>query len=130
MVASPAIDISYYLLSSTTKELRVRYKDLLKVYHDSMSTLLIKLGSDPTKLFPFDELENQLKRFGIYGVTMAPILLQVIVSDPKNITDMNVIDENTEVFDIATFDNSSRDTYRRRVSDALQDAITFEWIHL
>lgn len=95
-----------------------------------MSELITKLGSDPKKLFPFDELKSQLKQFGIYGVIMAPVLLQVIVSDPKNIVDMNHINEDTKEFDFATFDDSSKITYRQRVSDSLQDAIKFEWINL
>ena len=93
-----------------------------------MSELITKLGSDPTKLFPFDELKNQFKLVGIYGALMATILLQVIVSDPKNIADMNEINENTEAFDFATIDNSSETTYTNCVSSALQDAIKFGWI--
>lgn len=129
-VTSPALDLSYYLLTSTTKELRARYEELLKVYYDSMSTLITKLGSDPKKLFPFDELKRQMKQFGVYGVIMTPILLQVIVSDSKNIVDMNSIDENTEVLDIATIDDSSKIKFRERVSDALQDAMRLGWISL
>lgn len=129
-MGSPAIDLSYYLLTSTTKALRERYDDLIKVYHDSLSELITKLGSDPNKLFPFDELKRQLKQFGIYGVIMAPILLQVIVSDPKNIIDMNVIDKDTTDLDFTTFDDTSKNTYRERVSDAIQDAYKFGWIDL
>lgn len=129
-MGSPALDLSYYLLTSTTKELRVRYDDLLKVYYDSMSELITKLGSDPKKLFPFAELKQQLKKFGVYGVIMAPILLQVIVSDSKNIVDMDNIDGDTKDLDVVTFDDSSKITYRERVSGALQDAIKFEWINL
>lgn len=95
-----------------------------------MSTLLTKLGSDPKKLFPFDELKSQLKQFGVYGVIMTPILLQVIVSDPKNIVDMNSIDENTTDLDLATIDDSSKIIFRERVSDALQDAMKLGWINL
>lgn len=127
-VGSAALDLSYYLLTSTTKELRVRYEDLIKVYHNSMSELITKLGSDPKKLFPFDELKGQLKQFGVYGVIMAPIVLQIIVSEAKNIIDMNNIDEGTR--DLATFDALSTITYRERISDVLQDAIKFEWINL
>lgn len=129
-MGSPALDLSYYLLTSTTKELRVRYEDLIKVYYDSMSELITKLGSDPKKLFPFAELKQQLKKFGVYGVIMAPILLQVIVSDSKNIVDMDNIDGDTKDLDVVTFDDSSKITYRERVSGALQDAIKFEWINL
>ncbi len=129
-MGSPVLDLSYYLLTSTTKELRLRYDDLIKVYHSSMSELITKLGSDPQKLCPFDELNSQLKQFGVYGVIMAPVLLQVIASDSQNIIDMDTIEADTSTIDFATFDDRSKVTYRERVSDALQDAIKFEWINL
>lgn len=122
--------MSYYLLTSTTKELRVHFDDLIKVYHDALSEIVTKLGSDPQKLFPFDELKNQLKQFGVYGAIMAPILLQVIVADPKNIVDLNVIDENTQDLDFTTFDDSSKIAYRERISDAIQDAKRLGWMNL
>lgn len=127
-LGSPVLDLSYYLLTSTTKELRARYDDLIAVYHNSMSELLTKLGSDPKSLCPFDDLSNQLKQFGVYGVIMAPILLQVIVSDSKNITDMDSVTEGTDNINLATIDDSSKIAFRDRISDALQDAIRFGWI--
>lgn len=129
-MGSPALDLSYYLLTSTTQELRVRYDDLIKVYHTAMSELITKLGSDPQQLCPIDELYRQLKQFGVFGVIMTPILLQVIASDSKNIIDMDTIEADTNQIDFATFDDSSKITYRERVSDALQDAIKFGWINL
>ncbi|XP_037052202.1 uncharacterized protein LOC119085815 [Bradysia coprophila] len=129
-VGSPVLDLSYYLLTSTTKELRVRYTDLIEVYHNSISELLTKLGSDPIKLCPIDELNRQLKQFGVYGVIMAPILLQVIVSDSKNIVDMDSVTADTDNIDMATMDDKSKIVYRDRISDALQDAIKFGWINL
>lgn len=129
-VGSPVLDISYYLMTSTTKELRVRYQDLIKVYHDSLSELVTKLGSDPKTLCPFDELHSQLKQFGVFGVIMAPIILQVLVSDSKNIVDMDSVTDGTENIDIATMDDLSKITYRDRISDVLQDAAKFGFIDL
>lgn len=106
--------------------MRTRYDELIKIYYDSLSQFVTKLGSDPKKLCPFDELEIQLKRFGLFGVIMAPVILQVLVAD--NITDLETVDGDR--VNLATFSDTSMLTYIDRISDALQDAIRFDWVDL
>lgn len=56
--ASPVIDISFFIYSCTTEELRVQYyDDLIKTYHTSLSQLISDFGSNPEYLFPFTALE-------------------------------------------------------------------------
>lgn len=125
---SPGLDIAYYLMSSTNKQVRARYYDLLKVYHNSLSNLMRKLGSDPDKWFTLDDLIDQLKAVGKFGVLMAPSLLQIMVSDPKNIIDMDGITKDTKgVTEFATLDESSSSLLKERLSDVIKDAIRFEW---
>jgi hypothetical protein len=55
---SPALDISFFIYSCTSEELRDKhYDDLLKVYHDSLSEIIRDFGSNPDYLFPFSALE-------------------------------------------------------------------------
>lgn len=116
-------------MSSTNKKVRERYYDLLKVYHESLSNLMRKLGSDPNKWLTLDDLINQLKAFGKFGVIMAPCLLQIMVSDPKNIIDMDGITKDTSVVtEFATLDDSSSDLFKERLSDVIKDAVKFGWI--
>lgn len=113
---SPAFDLCYYLLSSTTKAVRDRYDDLIKIYHDSMSEIITKLGSDPKKLCPFDELQCQFRQFGLYGVILGPMLIQTTVLE--------------EAIVVKRLQGSSAIKFRELVSDVLQDAARFGWIHL
>lgn len=88
-----------------------------------------KLGSDPNKWFTLDDLIDQMKVVGKYGVILAPSLLQIMVSDPKNIIDMDGITKDSkEVTDFATLDESTAGVFKERLSDVIQDAIRFGWI--
>lgn len=56
--ASPVIDISFFIYSCTTQDLREQYfDDLIKTYHDSVTEIIKDLGSNPEFLFPFSALE-------------------------------------------------------------------------
>lgn len=56
--SSPAIDLSFFIYSCTTEELRIQYyDDLIKTYYTSLSELIKDFGSNPEYLFPFSALE-------------------------------------------------------------------------
>lgn len=127
--ASPGIDIVYYLMTSTNKQIRERYFDLLGVYYDSLSNLMRKLGSDPNEWFTLEDLIDQLKIVGKFGVMIASFSLQIMVSDSKNIIDMDGITKDTkEVTEFATLDEFSSNAYKERLSDVIKDAVRFGWI--
>lgn len=115
-------------MTSTNKQVRERYHDLLKVYHSSLSSLMQKLGSDASKWFTLDDLICQLKAVGKFGVIMAPLALQVLVSDPKNIIDMDGVTKGSELTEIATLDEATSNEFKKRLSDVVKDAIRFGWI--
>ncbi|XP_043468130.1 uncharacterized protein LOC122502248 [Leptopilina heterotoma] len=75
---SPAMDIHYTFYTCLTQEMRDNYYDeLLHHYHDSLSQQLKELDCDVEKLFPFEALMEQLKRFGGYGACMSIIDIYV-----------------------------------------------------
>lgn len=63
-LASPVIDISFFIYSCTTESLRAQYyDDLIKAYHKSLSDMISSLGSNPEYLFPFSALEVKKSLF-------------------------------------------------------------------
>lgn len=119
-------------MSSTTKTLRDRhYDEFIRIYYKNLSDIIRACGSEPNKLFTFAQLQAQLKEFGEYGVVFAPMLLSVLVSEPKNIVNM---DELAETMDgdtpklMATLDASSEIAFKQRLKDVLADARTYGWI--
>lgn len=57
-LASPVIDLSFFIYSCTLQDLREKhYDELMKIYHKSLSNYLISVGSDPEKLFPYSAFQ-------------------------------------------------------------------------
>ncbi|XP_063695697.1 uncharacterized protein LOC134827088 [Culicoides brevitarsis] len=76
------LDFVNFIFTSTTAELRnEHYHALTQTYHDSLCAEIRELGSDPEKLFPWTTFQHHLKRFGGYGLVMAMLQMEFIVSD-------------------------------------------------
>lgn len=100
------MDIVYFIFTSTDKQLRAEhYKNLIRIYYKHLSQHLTRLGSNPEKLFTFNDLLDQLKRFGHYGLLMSTMLMPMItakaVLDPK---ELNIV-------------------YKNRMSDIIRDVV-------
>ncbi len=66
--ASPAGDLTYFLYSSTTPQLRSTHLEkLLGHYHDTLMTCLAQLGEDPS-VYPFRELLADFDRYSFLGL--------------------------------------------------------------
>lgn len=120
-------------MSSTDKALRDRHFDeFIRIYYDNLAQTIRKCGSKPEQLFTFADLQSEFRKFGKYGVIMAPCLLQVLVSDPSNIVDMNVLandaDNSSANKNIANFDEKSLQKYKERLTDVIADAKKYGWI--
>jgi hypothetical protein len=71
-LASPVYDLSYFLFTCLSEDDIPNFDEIVNVYYESLSEFLRKLGSDPDKMFPFEELQKQWKRFSLFGLTMLP----------------------------------------------------------
>lgn len=129
-LGSPALDLSYFFMSSTDKPLRDKHFDeFMQIYHTNLASTLRACGSDH-KLFTFADLQDQLKQFGKYGVTVAPVYLQMMVNNPDNIKEMDSFagqDEN-EPKEMASFDETSKTIYMERLIGVISDAKAQGWI--
>lgn len=121
-MGSPALDISYFMMTSTNKPLRDKYyTELLDIYYSSLSETVRACGSVVEKLFKFEDFQQQLRMFGRYGLTYAPVLIQVTVSDPDSLRDFgeyieNVARNGTKKNYFVKFDKRSRAAYITRMS--------------
>lgn len=92
------------------------------------------MGSDPEKLFSFNDLLGELKRFGRFGLVLAPVLLQIITSNPSDIPDMDEFAEsmanNTKTMDesVKAFGGIGPiDKYNQRVKDVVKDGLLLNY---
>lgn len=130
---SPAIDLAYFLFSSTESELRAQhFWDMIQVYYDSLARTVRELGSDPELLFKFEDLRAQLQRFAQYGLVTSPMLVQIMTISPDNIPDLDEAARNIESNNAASNEFMSmkdNSIYQKRMSDVIRDffALDFEF---
>lgn len=126
---SPALDLHYNLFSSTDKKLRDKeYQNLIKYYHQSLSDIVRKLGSDPNKVFPFDELQKSLKKAGKFAFVFSPILTQIMLADSKDIPDLDEMSAAMSTEDVEFvrgFDEKTQLYYNERMNDLMSDLIEY-----
>lgn len=54
------------------------------------------MGSDPEKLFPYDLMQEHLRKFARYGLILSTVLLPVITCENDYVPDFESIGENVE----------------------------------
>lgn len=146
--ASPVTDILYYYACCTVKEFRQKYfGKLLRVYHDSLTAALKRLamsasvhfvlisfeknlfnfsfGSNPEKLFPFEALQQQLRTFGIFGISVGALMLPMLTSDSNDCAKLEEIAEQMQSGETTdVFENTSKAT-QLRLRDLIVDLDQF-----
>lgn len=82
------------------------------------------MGSDPEKLFTFDDLQSELKRCGNYALMMTPILLQISLAKSDDIPDLNDMCDQAEKYDLIQSSDSEFDAaFKLRISETIDDLI-------
>lgn len=130
-VSSPAVDLGYFLFSSTEKSLRDRHWDeLLRLYYSKFSDIMRRCGTDPDKFYTFDDLLGQLRDHAVFGVLCAPILISVMVAEPDQLVNVDemVQNENDQEHHLAVLDTRTEAMFKQRISDVMVDAIEYGWL--
>lgn len=133
--ASPVLDLMYFIFTASTKAFRDQhYETLLDIYHQSLSGFLRRLGSDPEKLFPRKALDEQLQRFGRFGLLMAVMLLPVMTTKSEDVPDLEEMAEKMEngvdvSNDVHNFRSESTEAiYREKMVGCCRDMVRLGYI--
>lgn len=128
---SPVFDLMDILLITSDKEIRAKnYHNVVQHYYDTLSTSIERLGSDPTKLFTFEDLQGQLKKFGKYSfyiaITSTVALLpdECIPSSSELCKTVPTADSNVTEY-IKQYDEKTEITLRTRISDLFTDLLAW-----
>lgn len=97
-----------------------------------MAATIRACGSDPEKLFTFDNLHEQLNKYGKFGVLMAPILTEIMVASSEMVQDMDEYAEKIangcELVELCQFDKETENVFVERLNDIFDDARKYGWI--
>lgn len=119
---SPAMDLLYSLCTSTDKELRsVEYDNLFHEYYKELSLNLRKMGSDPDTIYPFAQLQNDLKLCGNFPLLIAPALLSVCLSSSDEAVDLNELSNQKETSLVKELNSENKNVFEKRITDLIED---------
>lgn len=127
---SPVCDLFYFLFSATDQEFRHKhYQQLLREYHETLSSNIRKLGSDPDKLYPIIKFQDDLVKFGRFPLIFAPLLTQFCHVDQSLIADIDkYCDElhNGQVSMIVKeFDVKTHNLFDKIFNETITDIVNF-----
>lgn len=91
------------------------------------------MGSDPQKLFPYEALLDQLKKFGIYAIFVAALLIPMLVADVETMPDFNELAEKPDTDEtrkgyIFPIWGASKLTFNKQTVDMVHDMDRFGYL--
>lgn len=130
--ASPVLDIYYYIATATDKPFRdEHFRNLLNIYHSTLSASIRKLGSDPEKLYSFNRFENDLKKYARFALIIGSVLAQFCIADQNQINDIEEYCERLangeECYSLSNFDDNLE--YSTHINDLFEDLFSFGYLN-
>ncbi|XP_075158945.1 uncharacterized protein LOC142232117 [Haematobia irritans] len=122
--ASVAVDISFFIYSCTSQELRENHYDsLLKAYHESACDLIKDLGADPESVFSWQDFMSELKEFGRFGCGMGIESIPMSMLDEDEIADLDEISPDSVLVDVWNLKPFQQQEKRQRIADMFKHVI-------
>lgn len=121
-VASPVIDLSYFLYACADAAILKHFDFILQIYHTSFCDFLKDLDCDRDDdieaVFSLKKLKEHWKDFGKFGLVMGSFVLKLALCDTDEVPDLADTAENGGDFK-GTLDITikNQDEYARRVRD-------------
>lgn len=86
------------------------------------------MGSDPEKVFPYEALMDQFKKFGAYAAFVGLLLLPMIFSDPETLPFANgfSVDDEAKLYLFA--DEFKHKYYNKLVVGLFDDLVKYGYI--
>lgn len=131
---TPVQDLVYFIFSCTDGEFRRKhYEEMIDIYYGSLSAMLTRLRHDAAELFPRSALDEQLLRFGRYGILMGMFLVPMMCTRNEELPDIEAMahrmqesNQLNESFFKTT--ESNKDAYAKRIGDVVKDCIRYGYI--
>lgn len=102
---------------------------MLRLYHKSLSNTVKLLGSDPDKLFTFDDLQDELKSYGTLALLLAPIVIQTALADSSDVSNLDDMlkkksdGEENRLELTKGLNEKAKLEYARRLNEIFEDVI-------
>ncbi|XP_074042165.1 uncharacterized protein [Leptinotarsa decemlineata] len=119
-VASPILDLSYYLYTCADKTVLQYFDILIRAYHDSLSNFLKQFDMNVDDILPLDDLKDKWKTYGRFGLALAPFIIKVELCKSDEVVDIASSVEKGDLKDALKMGIKDQSEYERRVKDVLE----------
>lgn len=117
-LGSPVLDLAYFVYVSAPKPVLDNLNDYLVIYYESLSTNLIQLGSDPSKVYPFGVLQQHWGKYARFALTVGSVIIHAMLSDADEAVDFaEVADSGKDVSASFDYEIKEQAEYERRMRD-------------
>jgi hypothetical protein len=103
------------------------YDDMLTIYHSTLVTFLTRLGSDAANIYTFDDMQDQLHKFGRFGLLMSIMLVQLIVAEASDLPDMDQVAkdmaDNKDIDMLKGVNEKTDRVYNKRMRGVIDDIV-------
>lgn len=128
--ASVALDISFFLYSTTSQQLREEhYDELLRAYLESAQELIKDLGGDPESVITWETLQEELKQFARFGCGMGIESLPLSLIEDEELADLDAITENAVLTDVWALKPFEQPAKQQRIAEVFKHAIDQGYIN-
>lgn len=106
---------------------------MMKTYYSSLSENIRKLGSDPNKLYTYENFQNELRKTREYVMLRGLMMVQIKLASVEEVTNIDeyseLIDRGVDVDLINLTDEQSLSEYSRLVNEITTDLFDYGYIY-
>lgn len=93
---------------------------------------IVRLGSDPQKVFSYEVMKEEFKKFGSYGIFVGSILVPLLNTDIETMPDFDFIAEHAETMNVSEYmfpiSEEARPEFNKRIVGLFDDMAQFGYI--
>lgn len=119
-LASPILDLSYYLYLCADDVVLENFDFLLQAYYSSLSDSLEEFGVAVENIITFKELKEQWKTYGQFGLAMCPFILKIVLCEADEVVDFTEVAKVGGFKDAFNFKIKNHDLYETRVLNVFE----------
>lgn len=119
-LASPILDLSYYLYSCADKEVLQNFDFLLHAYYSSLSEFIEQFGISSEEVITLQELKAQWKTYGKFGLVMCTIIVKIAFCESDEVVDLTEAAKDGGLETAFDFKLKNNDIFEQRMRDVFE----------
>lgn len=114
---TPVYDLSYFFYSGASIENIKKLDEYLKIYYNSFSVTVKSLGSNPSKLLPFEVLKEDWKNYSKFGIQLAILVHKIKLFDNGDLSNVDMFKDMAAL----KLKGSNCEIFKERVKALIED---------